>query len=132
MLRSRRMAPRARIFIWSTSWDVAPPVLNPISRRDKRWLPLALALPHMCSAQDLVQARPRTDIKNFVSLEAVGPWDVIGRIWPNTWLRPYLRVFGNYGDLKRRKVKILIIFFFNSHDLVRITSVSRPRLQIVR
>ncbi len=51
----------------------APGLLaNQIARRDKRWLPLALAHPHMCSARDLVQARPRTDIGNLVSLEAVG------------------------------------------------------------
>jgi hypothetical protein len=80
------------MWLWSRRMalvmDVAPPFLNQIARRDKRWLPLALALPHMCSARDLVQARPRTDIGNFVSLEAVGPWDVIGRIWPFTRPRP--------------------------------------------
>jgi hypothetical protein len=87
LLRSSRMARKRGHFRWSTSRDVAPPILNQIARQDKHWLPLALAHPNMCLVRDLVQARP---------LEAAGPWDVFGRIWPDTRPRPYLRVIGKY------------------------------------
>jgi hypothetical protein len=89
-----RMAPQVRNFRWFTSRDEAPPVLNQIARRIARRNKniASCGAPDLCSARDLVQARLRTKISA----------GVVGGGWRP---RPYLRVFGHYGDLGGRKVK---------------------------